>query len=440
MAVATSESQASVWDALVGQPDVVAAFQRAVDASHAHAAISQDGGTAALERAGDDSADDDDSAGDGGQRAQVAGRSSADGSAMTHAWLVTGPPGSGRSVAAVAFAAALVCPDGGCGACPACRQAMSGSHPDVEIVRPERLSYGVDAARDLVVRASRAPSLAGWHVLVVEDADRMTPEAVSALLKAIEEPTERTVWLLCAPSAEDVLPTIRSRTRAVTLRTPATAEVAAVLIRRYGVDDGMAAFAARASQGHIGRARALATDEGARLRRQEVLHIPTRIVDLPSCLASAADLLEAATEDAGAITDPQDVTEREQLMTSYGRGADGVTATRIDRLARSQSKELEAEQKSRRTRVVREQVDRALLDLQAFYRDVLAVQYDADVPLVNEELRPVIERLAAAATPDATVRRMEAIRHARTALSRAVAPLLALEAMTVSLFDPTLGQ
>ena len=186
--------------------------------------------------------------------------------AMTHAWLFTGPPGSGRSTAARAFAAALQCPDGGCGTCHVCRAAMTGRHADVDVITPTKLSYGIDDTRDLVRRAAMAPAVGRWHVLVVEDADRLTEQAANALLKAIEEPPQHTVWMLCAPSPEDLVPTIRSRCRLVGLRTPSTDAVAAMLERRDGVDPATAAFAARASQGHIGRARRLAARRVARAR------------------------------------------------------------------------------------------------------------------------------------------------------------------------------
>ncbi len=337
------------------------------------------------------------------------------GPAMTHAWLVTGPPGSGRSVAAVTFATALVCPEQGCGVCQVCRTAPLGGHPDVEVIRPELLSYGVDDARELVKRSAVSPSNAHWHVLVVEDADRLTEQAVNVLLKSLEEPPPHTVWLLCAPSPEDVLPTIRSRTRQVTLRTPPVEAVARALERRYGVDPAMAAFA-----------------------RQEVLRIPGRLRDLPSCLAAAADLLDAASDDAKAITDPMDVREEGELLRAYGEGADGVTSARIKRLASSALKELQRTQKSRRTRAVRDQLDRALVDLIAYYRDVLVLQTGSPVSLVNEELRPALESEAATSDVVRTGRRLEAVSRARLALQANVAPLLALEALTVELKDPDL--
>ena len=204
----------------------------------------------------------------GQHRVVEALRAAASGHGMSHAWLFTGPPGSGRSNAAVAFAAALECEQGGCGECHACRTVLAGSHADVQVIRTEKLSIGVDEVRDLVRRAALAPVGRRWQIMIVEDADRLTDQACNALLKAIEEPTDRTVWMLCAPTVEDVLPTIRSRCRLVTLTTPTPEDVAAFLVRKDGVADALASYAARASQGHIGRARALARDEATRNRRQ----------------------------------------------------------------------------------------------------------------------------------------------------------------------------
>ena len=166
--------------------------------------------------------------------------------AMTHAWLFTGPPGSGRSVAARAFAAALLCPDGGCGTCRECRTALEATHADVDVIATEGLTIKVEQARDLVQLAARSPSVGRYRIIIVEDADRLTERAADALLKALEEPTPRTVWMLCAPSVEDVIITIRSRSRHVRLRTPSVEAVADLLTRRDGVDPPMALYAARA--------------------------------------------------------------------------------------------------------------------------------------------------------------------------------------------------
>lgn len=367
---------------------------------------------------------------------EEAGDSHGPGRAMSHAWLITGPPGSGRSTAAGAFAAALQCPEAGCGECSACRTAMSGAHPDVHIVRSDTISYGVDDARELIVRSAVVPTGGRWHVVIIEDADRFTEEAANVLLKVLEEPPRHLVWVLCAPSAEDVLATVRSRTRSVQLRTPSTSEVGQALQDRHGVDPAMAAFAARASQGHIGRARALATDEGVRARRQEVLRIPAGLRDLSACFIAAASLLEAATEDARAVTDDLDLREAADLRRAYGEGAEGVTAARIDRMASRAMKDLEKVQKSRRTRAVRDQVDRALVDLMAYYRDVLVVQFNGGVPLINDEMRPQITAEAARCDTADTTARLEALDRCRQALAANGALPLVLEGLMVELKDP----
>lgn len=358
------------------------------------------------------------------------------GPAMTHAWLITGPPGSGRSTAAVTFASALICLEGGCGVCHTCRTAPQGGHPDVEIIRPEGLSYGVDESRDLIQRAARSPVSSHWHAVVLEDADRMTDEAVNALLKSLEEPPPHTVWILCAPSVEDVLPTIVSRTRHVPLRTPSTNEVAGLLVERYGVDRAIAAFAARASQGHIGRARALATDEHARTRRHEIMRVPFELHDIPSCFASAANIEAAAKDDADAICAPLEVVEVEQLAAAYGSDGEMRLKGQLKRSLDRADRELKARQKTRRNRTTRDQVDRALLDLLGLYRDVLAVQFDAVQPLINEEMRPQIVGLATATTANDTARRLLAIGRARAQIAANVQPLLALESLMVQLKDP----
>jgi DNA polymerase III subunit delta' len=388
-----------IWDRLVGQDLVVAELSRAV-------------ADAELIRRGEH------------------------GPGMTHAWLVTGPPGSGRSTAATCFAAALVCPEDGCGVCEVCRTAPLGGHADVDVVTTETLSYSTKDARDLVVRSSMAPIRSPWHVIVMEDADRLTEQAVNVLLKSLEEPPPHTVWVLCAPSVEDVLPTIVSRTRLVPLRTPSTEDVAELLVDNYGVDIAMASFAARASQGHIGRARALARDEHARMRRQEVLRIPFGLQDVATCFTAASNLLGAATDDAKAITDPIDEVENQNLLAEYGDGASGITQARLKRMMASATKDLTARQKTRRTRTVRDQVDRALLDLMGLYRDVLVVQVDGTVALINEEMRPQLSQLAARSTQNDTGRRLQAISYCRQQIGANVTPQLALESLMVELKDP----
>ena len=368
-----------------------------------------------------------------GQEAVVAQLRSALAGGMTHAWLFTGPPGSGRSVAARAFAAALLCETGGCGVCPSCRQVRAGTHADLLLVRPEGLSYGVRQTRDLVLRAAGAPSGGRWLVVLFEDADRCTEAAANALLKAIEEPAPRTVWLLCAPSAEDLVPTIRSRCRVMTLRVPTSSAVAAVLAERDGIDPERALAAARAAQGHVGRARRLATDPSAAARRAAVLRVPVSATSVGPALAAAAGLVAAAEEDAKSVTEELDEPEREALRRAFGEGSTGKGVAKAMRGMAGAMKDLEDRQKSRATRVKRDTLDGALLELAAFYRDVLMMQCGADVELANADRLADVRRLASQAAPEATLRRIHAVMRCRERLTLNVAPLLAVEEMTLSL-------
>ena len=405
----------AVWDDLVGQQQVaeqLLAAARDADALVTEAAEEAEGGVAP---------------GAGGP------------SSMTHAWLFTGPPGSGRSTAARAFAAALQCvsPDRalggapGCGFCDGCHTALVGTHADVEVVRTEGLSIGVKETRDLVRRAQLSPATGRWQVIVLEDADRLTEGACNVLLKAIEEPAPRTVWLLCTPSIEDVLPTIRSRCRLLTLRTPSVDAVADLLVRRDGVDPARARAAAAATQGHIGRARRLATDEGARARRAAVLKLPLRVDDVGACLKAAQELIDAAAEDAKQIAEETDARETEELRAALGAAAG--TGSRLPRGTAGAMKELQDRQKRRSTRTQRDTLDLALTDLTGFYRDVLALQIGSSVALANSEQRDALERVAAASTAESTLRRIEAVIACRDAMDRNVAPLLAVEAMAMAL-------
>ncbi|BCK69571.1 DNA polymerase III subunit delta [Streptomyces libani subsp. rufus] len=412
----------AVWDDVVGQDRVTA--QLAAAARDADALIS-------AERAGREPAR--------GEQPEPPSADPGGASQMTHAWLFTGPPGSGRSTAARAFAAALQCvsPDRalgggpGCGFCDGCHTALIGTHADVEIVRTDLLSIGVKETRDLVRRSSLSPSGGRWQVIVLEDADRLTEGAGNVLLKAVEEPAPRTVWLLCAPSVEDVLPTIRSRCRLLSLRTPPVDAVADVLVRRDGIEPDAAGRAARATQGHIGRARRLATDERARARRAAVLKLPLRVDDIGGCLKAAQELIDAAGEDAKQVAEEVDTKETEELRAALGAAAG--TNGRLPRGTAGAMKELQDKQKRRSTRTQRDSLDLALVDLTGFYRDVLALQMGASVPLANDEVRDSLQRIATASTPERTLRRIEAVIACREALDRNVAPLLAVEAMTVAL-------
>ncbi|GAA2739069.1 MULTISPECIES: DNA polymerase III subunit delta' [Kitasatospora] len=399
----------SVWDDLVGQDRVVEQLQSASRAARAtvtagRSAAPQPGGNASL---------------------------------MTHAWLFTGPPGAGQVTAARAFAAALQCtsPDlelggtPGCGFCDGCHTVLSGSHADVKQVRTDGLSIGVGDMRDLVLRASSYPTGGRWSVILIDAAHRLTEAAANALLKGVEEPSPRTVWLLCAPSVQDVLPTIRSRCRLLVLRTPSVDAVADMLVRRDGVGPETARLAALAGQGDIDRTRRLAVDEQARARRADVLRIPLEVADLGGCLTAAQRLVDTAKADAEALAETQDAKETDDLKAAYG-AAEG---SRAPRGMAGAVKELEKRQKSRATRTRRETLGVALGDLLGFYRDVLAIQFGTTGALANEDQRPALQKVAGAGLPENTLRRIEAVLACREALDRNVDPLLAVEAMTVAL-------
>jgi DNA polymerase-3 subunit delta' len=354
---------------------------------------------------------------------------SGDGRSMTHAWLFTGPPGSGRSNAAMAFATALQCELGGCGQCHSCTTARAGSHPDITVITTEGLTIGVDGIREYVRASSLRPALGRWQVLIVEDADRLTDQAAAALLKAIEEPSRHTVWMLCAPAADDVMITLRSRSRSVVLRTPGTEAIARLLVERDGIEPAMAQAVAAASQGHIGRARGLARDADARERRRAILSIPLSIRGLGNCMSAAQRVSDEATARAAAFCDAADERELADIRQAWGveergrrpAGYAGAIST------------LEKEQKRRRTRLTRDAIDGVLLDLLSFCRDVLTVQCTNGAALVNADVADDIHEIARLWAPESTIGAIDAIVECRAALTANAAPLLALERMMIGL-------
>jgi DNA polymerase-3 subunit delta' len=362
--------------------------------------------------------------------AVAAARSGEESQEMTHAWLFTGPPGSGRSSAAVAFACALICSNDGCGTCIDCRAAKAGTHSDVEIIRTEGLSIKIEEIRELLTRVAWAPAMGGWRVVVMEDADRLTESAANALLKAIEEPGNRTVWLLCAPTLHDVLPTIRSRCRHLQLVTPSTKDVAEVLVNREGISPAMADYAARASQGHIGRARYLASDETIRNRRNTIIKLPMQINDVASAFKAAETVLNLATEEAEIAATTRDEKESADLAEAWGKGATGRGMATGGSKA---IKDLEKEQKSRTTRMIRDSIDGALVDIATLYRDVMFIQSGTQGALINQEFITEISKMADRIAPAKTVSKIDAIMAARVNLSHNAAPLLTLEALMCQL-------
>jgi DNA polymerase-3 subunit delta' len=342
-------------------------------------------------------------------------------------------------VAARAFAAALQCIDPeagpGCGACHGCRTTLAGTHPDVRQVVPEGLSISVAEMRALVTGASRRPSAGRWQVLLIEDADRLTEGAANALLKAVEEPPPRTVFLLCAPSdhPEDIAVTLRSRCRPVGLRTPPPAAIVDVLVTRDGVDVGTARWAASVCGGHVGRARRLATDPEARARREAVLRVPTALSSFADVFTLADELVGAAESEASGLTVARNAAETEELETALGAGGTGKGAAAATRGAKGAIRELERRQKSRATRTQRDALDRALVDLAGFYRDTLVVSWGAAVALTHPDRVADVTTVAGRSSPEMLLRKLEAVLGCREALEFNVKPRIAVEALTSAL-------
>ena len=361
-------------------------------------------------------------------RAAVAS-ASGDGRSMTHAWLFTGPPGSGRSNAARAFAAALQCERQGCDECRSCLTVAAGSHADVTLISTDGLSIGVDTIREYVRTAALRPAVGRWQIMIVEDADRLTDQAANALLKAVEEPTPHAVWMLCAPAIEDVVITIRSRCRPVLLRTPPTADIARLLTERDGVEPQLAAAAAAASQGHIGRARGLARDPDARERRRAVLKIPASLRTVADCLQAAQQVVDEATARANDRAESLENNELADLKQAWGVEDRG---RRPAGYAGALSA-LEKEQKRRRTRLVRDAIDAVLLDLLALCRDVVSVQCGTGAALINADAAEEVQRLADLWTTESTIHTIDAIVECREALAANAALPLTLERMMLEL-------
>ncbi|MBC6447022.1 DNA polymerase III subunit delta' [Actinokineospora xionganensis] len=394
-----------VWSQLVGQPDAVEVLSAAAQSG---ARLVDGTGTAA---------------------------------GMTHAWLFTGPPGSGRSVAARAFAAALQCTAGqevpGCGECQGCHTAMGGTHADVRMVVPEGLTISVSEMRALVQTSARRPTGGRWQVVIITDADRLTEGAANALLKAVEEPPPRTVFLLCAPSdhPDDVSVTIRSRCRRIALRTPAADAISEVLRLRDGIDADTANWAASVCGGHVGRARRLATDPAARDRREKVLKIPLQLRRMTDVFDAAGELVKAAEADATEVSETRDEAEKDALRTAMGHGGTGKGTASASRGSAGAIKELEKRQKSRATRTKRDVLDLALVDLAGFYRDVLVVHAGSNTTLNHPDHADSAARAAQNWSPESALRRLEAVLGCREALEQNVKPQIAIEAMVAVLYS-----
>lgn len=349
---------------------------------------------------------------------------------MSATWLIVGPPGSGRTNIAHEFAKGLLCNEGGCLTCSACTSVDALTHPDLEFFRREGLSIKVDEVRELIERASWQPAAAKFRVTIIEDADRLTESAANALLKAIEEPGARTVWILCAPSTVDVLPTIRSRARVVGLQTPNTNDISALLIKE-GIEPKSAEFAALISLGHVGKARALANNKSLRDFRANFLQKATTISSIADAYLTAGWLNDSVKEEVEKELKEQNENELEKLRQAWGENGKKLITGGAKAV-----KELEANQKARNTRMIRSLLDQSLIDLITFYRDVFLWQnsQEREDLTINKNLTTLLQSKATEIPPYKTLAIIDAITQTREDISRSAAPLLALESLMVKLF------
>ncbi|MFC5337489.1 DNA polymerase III subunit delta' [Leucobacter denitrificans] len=370
------------------------------------------------------------------QAVEVLERAAAPGGTPAHAWLITGPPGSGRSNLAYRFAAALIARS------EADRdrvyaQVRAATHPDFAQLTTQAAVITIGAGRDIVTTAHYSPSEGRYRVIVVEDADRMAERTSNVLLKAIEEPPERTIWVLCAPSEADLLPTIRSRARSLRLVTPSAADVARLLVERDGIDPALAERAARLAQSHIGMAKRLASDPEAMDRRSNTINGALGARTLGDAMAVAASLISIAQADADALTEQLDSSEREAAMRNLGIAPGAAIPPKL----RSQMKALEEDQGRRRKRSLRDGVDRILTDLLSLYRDVLLTSLGAigegggsagggsTANLINEEAGEAIRELGDRWSPEQALAVVSAVEEARVRLASQITPGLVLEAL-----------
>lgn len=358
-----------------------------------------------------------------------------DPSQITQSWLICGPPGSGRSNMARVFAAALESPDHGMSAEPTrvTQQVLAGTHPDVTVLTTNKVTIGIDQVREIITTSEQMPATAPWRIIIIEDVDRMLERTTNVLLKEIEEPAEHCIWLLCAPSAQDVLPTIRSRTRIVNLAVPSTQAVAGFLTSTTNVEPKVAQRAARLAEGHIGIAKLYATDERVMSDRDELVVGVLNLARASDAVLLAGNLIDNAKAQAEA--DANRITAGQEAEFRRINGL--APSDRIPPKLRGAFNQIAKKDDVKRlvTRRTRDVLDRALNSIASIYRDVAVLQNNAEdsVGLINLENRSSITELSVRLNRAGAVTRLDEVAHARKRLAGNGNPLLVFESLFCAL-------
>ena len=358
-----------------------------------------------------------------------------DPSQITQSWLICGPPGSGRSNMARAFAAALESPDHGMNDEPTrvTQQVLAGTHPDVTVLTTNKVTIGIDQVREIITTSEQMPATAPWRIIIIEDVDRMLERTTNVLLKEIEEPAEHCIWLLCAPSAQDVLPTIRSRTRIVNLAVPSTQAVAGFLTSTTNVEPQVAQRAARLAEGHIGIAKLYATDERVMSDRDELVVGVLNLARASDAVLLAGNLIDNAKAQAEA--DANRITAGQEAEFRRINGL--APSDRIPPKLRGAFNQIAKKDDVKRlvTRRTRDVLDRALNSIASIYRDVAVLQNNAEdsVGLINLENRSSITELSVRLNRAGAVTRLDEVAHARKRLAGNGNPLLVFESLFCAL-------
>lgn len=356
------------------------------------------------------------------------------GHAMAHSWNFTGPPGAGRSVAAVNFAAALQCTDPtepGCGRCRNCHDVFAGSHTDVLHIVPTELSISIASMRQMRTQAVKMPTVAPWRIIIIEDADRLSGAAADAILKVVEEPPTHTVIIMCAPSTdpEDFSPTLRSRCRHLYVPYPSIDHIVSLLIDECGATPEDARLAAVASNRHIGRARRLVSDVDTQHRRASILNLAEMVFHRDEAFKSATVFLKTVDKQVKSLSDEQDAGELAELERALGKGGRGKGTHRVMDGSAGMVKDLEKKQKLRRNRRNRDFLDLALVDLAGLYRDALMLAVGAQVQLTHPDFEGLARDLAQRVTEPGLVECLDAVTKARAHISVNVTPTIAIDGM-----------